>query len=86
VSDLKTRPAHFPADLIVFLSLPAFAIIVLVVGPQRLWLVLLLITVLEMGAGAFLLRDSQASIAGWFALLLGVAVLATGTYFALIRS
>jgi hypothetical protein len=79
VSDLKTRPAHFPADLLAVLLLPAFAIITLVVGPQRLWLVLLLIGLLQIGAGAFLLRDSRASISGWFALLLGAAALAAGT-------
>ena len=84
VSDLKTRPAHFPADLVALLSLPAFAIITLVVGPQRLWLVLLVISFLQMGAGWLLLRDSRASVSGWFALLLGIAALAAGTYFALI--
>jgi hypothetical protein len=84
VSDLKARPAHFPADLLTLLWLPAFAIITLVVGAHRLWLVLLLIGFLEAAAGLVLVRSSLTSISGWFALLLGVAALAAGTYFALI--
>jgi hypothetical protein len=84
VSDLKARPAHFPADLLTLLSLPAFVIITVFVGPQRGWLVLLLIGLFQTAAGSFLLRGSRSSVSGWFAIVLGIAAIAAGTYFALI--
>ncbi len=82
MSDLKARPAHFPADLLCVLSLPALAIVTLIIGPQRSWLVLVVLGFLQTVAGSLLLRSSRASISGWFALLLGVAALAAGMYFA----
>ena len=84
VSDLKARPAHFPADLLTLLVLPAVVAVSLLVGLQRSWLVLLLIGLLQTLAGWFLLRDRRSSVSGWFAVALGIAALASGTYFALI--
>lgn len=84
VSDLKARPAHFPADLLTLLLFPAVVVVSLLVGPQRSWLVLLLIGLLQTLAGGFLLRDSRSSVSGWFAVAFGIAALAFGTYFALI--
>jgi hypothetical protein len=86
VSDSKARPAHVPTDLLTLLVLPALVALSLIVGPQRSWLVLLFIGLLQTFAGGFLLCDSRSPFSGWFAVALGVAALATGTYFALISS
>ena len=83
MSDLRARRTQFPVDLLTMLLLPAVTIIALVVGPGRLWLVMLLLGFFEIAAGSLLLRSSRASISGWFALLLGLGALAAGTYFAL---
>ena len=84
VSDLKARPAYFPADLLTLLVLPAVVVVSLLVGPERTWLVLLLIGLLQTLAGWLLLRDTRSSVSGWFAVAIGIAALASGTYFALI--
>jgi hypothetical protein len=77
------RSAGFPADLLALLMLPAFAIFALVFGPQRTWLVLLLIGVAEIPAGLFVLRTSRSSVSGWFAIAVGIVALAAGIRFAL---
>lgn len=84
MSDPKARRAHFPADLLTLLVLPAFVVVSLLAGPQRSWLVLLVIGLLQTLAGWFLLRDNRPSISGWFVAAFGIAALASGTYFALI--
>ena len=84
MSDLKAHPARLPADLLTLLVLPAFVVVSLLVGPQRTWLILLLIGLLQTLAGWFLLRDSRSSVSGWFVIAIAIAALASGTYFALI--
>ena len=79
------RSAGFPADLLALLMLPAFAILAILFGAQRTWLLLVLIGVAEIPAGLFLLRGRRSSVSGWFALALGLIALAAGIRFALTR-
>jgi hypothetical protein len=77
------RSASFPVDLLVLLMLPAYAIFAVVFGPQRTWIVLLLIGFAEIPAGLFVLRGRRSSASGWFALAVGLIALAAGIRFAL---
>ena len=76
------RSAGFPADLLTLLTLPALAIFALVFGPQRIWVILLLIGLFELAAGFFALRSSRFSVSAWFAVAVGVVALAAGIRFA----
>jgi hypothetical protein len=77
------RSARFPADLLTILMLPALAIFGLLFGPQRGWIILLLIGGFELPAGLLVIRRSRSSVSGWFALAVGVISLAAGIRFAL---
>ena len=75
------RPSRFPADLATILMLPALAIFALVFGPQRGWIVLVLIGLFELLAGFAVLR-TRSSALGWLAVAFGVVALAAGIRFA----
>jgi hypothetical protein len=83
VSDPNKRSAHLPADLITLLVLPAFMVLTLLVGPQRLWMVLLLIGLLEIAMALSLLRGRRFSPSGWLTLVIGVGAASAGGFFAL---
>jgi uncharacterized membrane protein HdeD (DUF308 family) len=76
------RSSGFPADLLTILMLPALAIFALVFGPQRGWIVLLLIGLFELLAGFVLLRRTRSSASGWLAVVVGILALAAGIRFA----
>jgi len=77
------RSPGFPTDLLTVLMLPALVIFGLLFGPQRGWLVLLVIGLAEITAGFFVLRRSRSSVSGWVALVVGIVALAAGIRFAL---
>ena len=82
MSDPNKGSAHLPADLVTLLMLPAFIVLTLVVGSQRLWVVLLLIGLLEIAAALSLLHARRFSPPAWFALVIGVGAVAAGGFFA----
>jgi uncharacterized membrane protein HdeD (DUF308 family) len=84
VNDVKTQTerSHFPADVLAILVLPAFAIFALFFGPQRGWIILLLIGMFELAVGVLGLRRSKSSLAVWLAIMIGIIALAAGIRFA----
>ena len=84
VNDPKEHRVHFPPDLLLLLGLPVFAILTMLVGPQHLWILLLLIGLGELCAGSLLLRASRSSLYGWLSVFVGAGAFAAGTYFALV--
>jgi hypothetical protein len=58
--------------------LPALAIFASVFGPQRTWLVFLPIGLVELLAGALVVRRNKSSVLGWLAVVVGVVVFAVG--------
>ena len=84
VQNPKERRAHFPPDLFALLLLPAFAVLSLVIGPQRFWIVLLLIGCFALVAGLLLFRSSRVRLFAWVYLLFGIAAFGAGIYYAFI--
>jgi len=80
--ETKTERSHFPADVLAILMLPAFAIFALFFGPQRGWIILLLIGVFELAVAFLALRRSKSSLSGWLAVVIGIIALAAGIRFA----
>ena len=76
------KSSGFPADVLVVLMLPALAIFALVFGPQRGWIVFLLIGSFELWLGFVALRRRVSSVSAWLAIAIGVVALAAGIRFA----
>jgi hypothetical protein len=71
-STSKNFSGHMSPDLIAWLMFPAFILITIFVGPERAWIVLLLIALLEITTGIYLLRRKHFGLSAWLALLMGV--------------
>src|SRR6266404_2744365 len=59
------RLAGFPADVLVALILPAFAIFAAVFGPQRTWMLLVVAGFVQLSAGLSVLRRRSSSVVAW---------------------
>jgi hypothetical protein len=77
------RSAGFPADLLVLLMLPTYAIFAVAFGPQRTWLLLLLLGLLQLSVAISVLRRRRSSVAGWLALAIGIMAFSAGVRIAL---
>jgi len=81
---METRKSlGFPPDLFALLMLPAYAIFAVVFGPQRTWLLLLLLGLVQVAAAVSVLRRSRSSLTGWVALAIGIMLSVAGIHFAL---
>jgi threonine/homoserine/homoserine lactone efflux protein len=58
--------------------LPALAIFGLFFGPQRGWIFILLIGLFELSAGFVAFWRSRSSASSWFAVAIGIIMLAVG--------
>jgi hypothetical protein len=70
-------------DVFVALILPGLAIFAVVFGPQRTWIILLLVGLLELAVAFPALRCSKSCVSGWLAVVAGILILALGVRFAL---
>ena len=68
----RRRLAGFPGDLLVLLMLPAYGIFASVVGPQRIWIFLLLVGGVQVAAGLFVVRRSRFSVLAWLTIAVGI--------------
>jgi len=65
--------------------LPAYGIFASVVGPQRIWIFLLLVGGVQVAAGLFVLRNSRCSVLAWLAIAVGILAVAAAIGIALTR-
>jgi hypothetical protein len=79
----RSKSTRFPAELFTLLMLPAYAIFAVLFGPQRSWLVLLLVGLGQLAVAVSVLRRSK-SLTGWVALAIGIMFSAAGIYFGVI--
>ncbi len=74
---METRTsAGFPADVLVALILPAFAIFAAVFGLQRTWMLLIVAGFVQLSAGFSVLRRRSSSVVAWVALAVGIVLVA----------
>jgi hypothetical protein len=72
------RSLGFPADVLVALILPAMAIFALIFGPQRMWILFVVVGLVQLSAALSVLRRGSSSAVAWLALAVGIMVVAAG--------
>ena len=79
----KSGRADCAQQLFVLLMLPAYAIFAVVFGPQRTWLLLIILGLGQLAAAVSVLRHSRSSLTEWVALASGIMLSGAGIRFAL---